>query len=60
MAIFFGLNSDDLYHKSFIQQLHDFNDGENIQILINKKAMCMTYIMSSLQQFHSNDPHLIL
>ncbi len=42
---FVRLDSDDLYHKSFIQQLHDFNDSENIQVLINQKG----YVYDAVQ-----------
>ncbi len=38
------IDSDDMYHKSFIQQLHDYNHKEDTVVLINQKG----YIYDSL------------
>ncbi|MCA0172211.1 glycosyltransferase family A protein [Bacillus sp. RAR_GA_16] len=42
---FVRLDSDDLYHESFIQQLHDFKGNEDIQVLINQKG----YVYDAIQ-----------
>ncbi|WP_394172243.1 glycosyltransferase [Guptibacillus hwajinpoensis] len=42
---FVRLDSDDLYHESFIQQLHDFQDSENINVVINQKG----YVYDAIQ-----------
>lgn len=53
---FVRLDSDDLYHESFIQQLHDFKDSENVQVLINQKGYVYDAIQNRLATVSFKSP----
>lgn len=50
------LDCDDMYHKSFIQQLHDYKPKKNTKALINQKGYVYDYINNRIGNWYYNSP----
>jgi len=50
------LDCDDMYHKTFIQQLHDYNPNKDTQVLINQKGYVYDSINNRLGHWYYLSP----
>ncbi|MBU7008556.1 glycosyltransferase [Phosphitispora fastidiosa] len=50
------IDSDNLYHTSFIQQLHDYNPKEETQVLINQKGYVYDSVNNKLATYFQVSP----
>ncbi|MGF7060015.1 glycosyltransferase [Brassicibacter mesophilus] len=50
------LDSDDMYHKSFVQQLHDYNPKDDTQILICQKGYIYDSVNNRLAKYFHFSP----
>ncbi|WP_367757313.1 glycosyltransferase [Ammoniphilus sp. 3BR4] len=50
------LDSDDMYHLSFIQQLHDYKPKEGTKVLINQKGYMYNSLNYSLSTYTRSSP----
>lgn len=50
------LDSDDMYHKSFIQQLHEYKPKENTIALINQSGYLYNSLQNRLAKIHFTSP----
>ncbi len=50
------LDSDDAYHKSFIQQMHDYQPKEDTEVIINQKGYLYDSIRNRLTYYFFESP----
>ena len=50
------MDSDDAYHKTFIQQLHDYQPEENLEVIINQNGYLYDSINNRLVQVFYESP----
>ncbi|WP_167578084.1 glycosyltransferase family A protein [Ammoniphilus sp. YIM 78166] len=50
------LDSDDMYHKTFIQQLHDYKPKKDTQVLINQKGYIYNSLNHTLSTYTRSSP----
>lgn len=46
------LDSDDLYHKTYIQQLHDYKPKKDTEVLINKNGYLYDSITGRIDLYY--------
>lgn len=50
------LDSDDMYHKSYIQQLYDYNHKDSTQVLINQNGFIYDSMNNKIVKCHCESP----